>query len=151
MLPKTHIVLGAVFSLALFFIFPGTPLYGLLLIFLSSFLMDFDHYLAAARKTSSLSVKKAFNYYLRQGKSVLKEKARGIRAKGDFHVFHTIEFLLLIFILAIFWAPFIYIFIGMVFHSLLDIIYLASNDLLYRREFFFFNWIRKSIKNRNIK
>lgn len=146
MLPKTHIILGAIFTLVVLIIFPKTPVYGIILIFLSSFLIDFDHYLSAVTKTRSLSIKKAFNYHIRQGAIALREKAKGIRRKGTFHLFHTLEFLVLIYLLGLLWKLFLYILIGMIFHSILDVIYLIDLDLLYRRDFSLIAWLARISK-----
>ena len=145
MLPKTHIILGAIFSLIVFLAFK-IPIYGTILIFLSSFLIDFDHYLEPVMKNHSLSLKKAFDYHIQQGKIALIEREKGIRKRGDFHIFHTIEFLLLTFLLGLIWDPFIYVFIGMVFHSFLDLIYLIQRDIFYRRKFLLTNWLAKKLR-----
>ncbi len=150
MLPKTHIILGALFTVVLYLIFPLIPLYGLLLVFLSSFLIDFDHYLSAVKETHSLSLRKAFSYHTNQGRIASIDKKRGIRKKGDFHIFHTLEFILLVLILSFIWNPFIYIFTGMIFHSILDIIYLINNDLIYRREFFLSSYLKNKSRNKEI-
>lgn len=144
MLPRWHIILGAAFTLFIWYIAPTThPLY-LLLLFLASFLIDFDHYVCAARKNGSYSLFKAFEYHKESERKHRIEHAKGIRKKGDFHLFHTVEFHALIMIIGLFWTPFLYIFIGMVFHSLLDLISILRNGVFYRREYFLFNWIRES-------
>jgi len=143
MYPKEHIVLGALFSAIVSMLFPNINLFYLALIFLSSFLIDFDHYMIYVIKTKNFSLNKAFDYHITEGKMALKEKAKGIRKKGHFHVFHTLEFLILVYILSFLWYPFIFILIGMIFHSLLDIIYLITHDFLYRREFFLTRWLMK--------
>lgn len=147
MLPKTHILLGAVFSALVWLLLPGIPLYGIVLIFLSSFLIDFDHYACAVRRNGSLSLKKAFRYYYDLNKIGDKELERGIKRKGDFHVFHTVEFHLLVFALGFVFEPFSFVFIGMTFHSLMDLIDMSFKGRLYRREFFLFNWMRKRLES----
>jgi hypothetical protein len=110
---------------------------------LSSFLIDFDHYVCAVKKTGKFSFSSALNYHKELGKKINNDKKKGVRKKYDFHLFHTLEFHLLIGILGIFWPAFFFIFIGMVFHSMLDIFYGIQKDVLHTREFFFFNWLRK--------
>lgn len=143
MLPKTHIILGALFSIIIWILFPDINLIYLSLIFLSSFLIDFDHYLAYVFETKNLSLKKAFDYHTRLDKLEIAERKKGIKNRGPFHVFHTFEFILAVYLVSFIWTPFLYILIGMLFHSALDIIYLINIRYLYRREFFFTNWIRK--------
>jgi len=141
MLPRWHIFLGAVFTLILYYF--ETNLLYLSLVFLSSFLIDFDHYAASVIKTGKLSLLASFEYHKKQEIIEQKERKRGIRRKGDFHLFHTIEFHLLIFLLGFVWIGFWFIFIGMAFHSILDIISMAKERVLYRREFLLINWLQK--------
>ena len=145
MIPRWHIVLGLIFTAIVYFSVPGIEWYFLLLIFLSSFLIDFDHYVASVIKTGNIGLFKSFEYHRKMQKVEKKENEKGIRQRGDFHLFHTIEFHALIGLLGLFWVGFVYIFIGMVFHSLIDVISLIHEDRTYRREFFFFNWIRNKI------
>lgn len=144
MLPRYHILLGALFALLLWIIFPSISLHYLLIVFLASIFIDIDHYLCALNKTGKLGLFSAFDYHKKQGIEHLKEHNKGIRNKGDFHIFHTIEFHLLILVLGIFWPAFFFIFIGMLFHSFLDIAYLSRYDFLYRREFLLANWLKKT-------
>jgi hypothetical protein len=149
MLPKTHILLGAIFSVIFYLLFPNTEWYNLFLIFFSSFLIDFDHYLASIFKDeSNISLSKSLEYHKKQGIIQFNERARGIRRKGSFHLFHTIEFHIFIFALGLIFMPFLYIFIGMAFHSLCDILYLTKADYLYRREFFLFKYIIRRLKEK---
>ena len=145
MLPRWHILLGAILTLVFWAASPNISFVYLGLIFLSSFLIDFDHYVVSALKNKSPSLKKSFSYHSDLRQKIEKEKKKGIRKRGDFHLFHTVEFHLLVGLLGFFWAGFFYIFIGMIFHSLLDLGWLLHKDLLHAREFFFFNWIRKSL------
>lgn len=145
MLPRWHILYGAVFTAIIWFLVPETKIFYLVLIFFSSFIMDFDHYVASVLKTKKLFLFHSFKYHEEQRKKELADKKKGITGKGDFHFFHTIEFHIVVGLLALFWNGFFYIFIGMVFHSLLDLAWLLHMDRLYRREYFFFNWLRKNI------
>lgn len=121
------------------------------LIFLSSFMIDLDHYINALYQTRSFDYRKNFRWYREvYGLRVKKDKAKGIRRRGPFHLFHTIEFHILVLLLGIFvWEGFYFIFIGMIYHSLLDIIMLVRNNSMYEREFFFFNWIYNKLYKTN--
>jgi len=145
MLPRWHIFWGAVFTGIIWLASPGISKAYLALIFLASFLIDFDHYVNAGMKGESWKLKDALDYHRKLGKKMDLEHARGARKKYDFHLFHTLEFHILMALLGILWTGFFYIFIGMVFHSLLDLIYGANRGVLYRREYFFFNWMRKKL------
>jgi hypothetical protein len=134
------------FSIALKLVFNKINLLFITLIFLSSFLIDFDHYLCAVIKNKSLSLKKAFDYHKIQGEIARRELKRGIKRKGDFHLFHTVEFIAFVGLLGFVWIGFLYIFIGLVFHSLLDVLYLAYHGNFYGREFILGNWIATKIR-----
>lgn len=145
MIPRWHILYGLIFTIALWFAVPKIPALYLALVFLSSFLIDFDHYAAYVIKKNDMNLKKSFDYHDKMLRIEMAEIKRGIKKKSDFHLFHTIEFHILIGIIAIFSAPFFYIFIGMVFHSLLDLIFMASYGAVHRREFFLLNWLNKNV------
>jgi hypothetical protein len=145
MLPRWHIFWGAIFTAVIWYFSPGIqPLY-ILLLFLATFLMDFDHYLNSVLKEKKISLFHAFEYHKKLGKQEIKEKKKGIKKKGDFYLFHTLEFHIFVVVLSFIWTGFLYVFIGMVFHSLLDLIDLTRKGVFYRREFFFFNWLRKQL------
>lgn len=120
-----HIILGAIFSTFIYFIFNLT-LFQSLLIFLSSFLIDTDHYAFYVKKKKELSLKKAYHWWS-------KDLPRN--HKPILNIFHTVEFHLLVLVLSFYIPLFLYVFIGMIFHSLLDILYLAYFNLLGCREF----------------
>lgn len=144
MLPRWHILFGAIFAIVIWIAAPEINLFYLTLIFFASFLIDFDHYLCAVKTTKKLSLRNAFNHYEKLCAAQKNEIAKGIKKKfPEFHFFHTIEFHLLVGILSFYWVGFFYIFIGMVFHSVLDILSFAKGGTFHAREFFFFNWIRK--------
>src|SRR3989338_8503706 len=145
MLPKTHIFLGAVFSLLFWILFPETAWYNVSLIFLSSFAIDFDHYMCAVLKNKSLSLPKALKYYKEVSRLEKVEFKRGIFRRGNFHVFHTIEFNALILAIGFVFQPFLYILLGMVMHESLDIIDMTKKSRLYRREFLLINWVREKL------
>ena len=145
MLPKTHIIFGALFTGVVFLFVRDINYYYLGLIFLSSFLIDFDHYVASVLKTREISLRKSLRYHDELMKTEIKEKKKGIRRRGDFHLFHTVEFHALIGLLGLIWIGFFYIFIGMIFHSLLDVFSLTQRGILYRREYFLTNWVAKMI------
>jgi len=148
MIPRYHIIYGLIFSLVFKLISESTNWFFIALIFLSSFLIDFDHYFHAVKNNKSLSLQKAFDYHKQQAIAEEKLSKKGIRKKSDFHLLHTIEFIVFIGILSFAWIGFFYIFVGLVFHSLLDLINMIYEGKLYRREFVLGNWITKKITKR---
>jgi len=103
--------------------------------------MDFDHYAVSVLKTGSISLFNSFDYHKKQTVIEDKEIKKGIKKKGDFHIFHTIEFHLLVGLLIFLWTGFFYIFIGMIFHSMPDLISLIHAGRVHRREYSFFSWL----------
>ena len=146
MLPRYHIIYGAIFSILIWVASPQLNYLYVALLFLSTFLIDFDHYLCSALKTKKLGLFHSFEYHKETQKQQEREKIRGIRQRGDFHLFHTIEFHILVGLFGFLWIGFFYVFLGMIFHSLLDIYSLLSDKFMYRREFFLTAWLLKQIK-----
>jgi hypothetical protein len=141
MLPRWHILLGAIFTLIVHFLVPDAGLIELLALFFSSFMIDLDHYLASVIKAGTWKLSDSFEYHRKKGKIQQDEKKRGIFRKGDFHLFHTLEFHMLIFAIGLVMPIFMFIFIGMAFHSITDIVSLTKSGHIYRREFFFAHWV----------
>ena len=145
MKPRWHILFGVILTALFWIASPKINLLYLTLLFLSTFLIDFDHYVCAVKNTKKWGLSCAFEYH---EKTKIEEKrliAKGIKKKGDFHIFHTIETHILIGILSLFWGGFFYIFLGMVFHSLLDVYSMMYEKNLHVREFFFFKWIYRQL------
>lgn len=134
MLPKTHMIYGALFSILLF-LFKVDPNYCIL-VFFASFLIDFDHYSWYVIRKKDISLKKAY-YHLKDN----------VKKKLTLMIFHTIEFHIFVLLLSYFWIGFFYIFIGMLFHSLLDLIDLYSINEIKFREFFLIKYLISDKKN----
>lgn len=139
MLPKTHIILGGIFSILVWIIHPTIPWFNIVLIFLSSFLIDFDHYMYYVFKKKDINPFKSTSWFMKNHKNgVIKKfekKNSKNKVKAYFCAFHTVELLLLIFIFALFIKPFLFILLGMLFHSLLDVIDLTIRKDIHLREF----------------
>ena len=143
MLPRWHIFYGLLFTILLFVVAPGVSVWYLLLVFLASIFIDLDHYLAFVHKTGKISLLHSFEYHRKQGEWMRSQERRGLKPKSDFHLFHTIEFHALIGLLGMIWIGLFYLFIGMIFHSLLDVIDGVQRNTFHRREYFFFKWLAK--------
>ena len=125
MLPKSHILFGAIFSLILYLVFPNLSILNISLIFLSSVLIDFDHYVLGAMRNKTLNLKKIYFWY----------KSLGKKHKPIMNIFHSIEFIVLTGILAFYFNFFFFILIGIIFHSILDLIEMIYNHRIRCREF----------------
>jgi len=131
MYPKKHIFFGFVFSALIFFIFPNQiSLLEAGIVFLSSFLIDVDHYVYYLIKNKSFNPVKAFNYFSDARKRMLKlsfEKRKYYYSGWCF--FHGIEWLFIFFILGIFISKyFLFISIGFTSHLCLDWIEESHNN-----------------------
>lgn len=146
MLPRWHIFAGVIFGALFFLTEPSTKPAHLFLAVMASIFIDVDHYLVAALRNKSLSFPQALKYYDNLLKKEQMENKQGIRVKGDFHIFHTLEFHCLVLFIGLAYSPFFYIFLGMLFHSLTDVGSLFYYDRFYRREYLFLNRIRRALK-----
>lgn len=146
MLPRWHILFSAIFSILVYLSAPQINLFYVALLFLSSFLIDFDHYLCSVFKTKKIGIFHSFAYHKEMQRKERIERDKGIKERGDFHLFHTVEFNILVGLLGFVWIGFFYVFLGMIFHSLLDTYSLLYEKLMYRREFFLTAWLYRKIK-----
>lgn len=123
MLPKQHFVYGFFFAAFLFLIFPNTVgLIGLMLIVLSTVLIDFDHYLYFLYVKKEISVSKAYRFFRNNRKKFLnlpRNKRKDFF--GAWCMFHGVESLIIALLLTLFISEYFgFVFIGMAFHLLLD-------------------------------
>lgn len=98
MLPKWHLLFGAIFSLILYLIFPQIGIFNISLIFLSSILIDFDHYLWTIKRKKYFNLKEVYLW----NKNLPKNH------KPITHIFHTIEFIIFIAILSFYFNFFLF-------------------------------------------
>jgi len=143
MLPKWHILFGAIFSLIFYKISPQINIFQASLIFLSSVLIDFDHYLWVIKRKGYFNLKTAYYWH----------KSLPLRHKPIMEIFHTIEFIIFILILSYFFKIFYFILVGMLFHSLLDLIEIIYHKRGKCREFSLIRFLilRKKYPNRYFK
>lgn len=123
MLPSKHIVFGFLFSLLILIIFPSIDFFAFLIIFLSSFLIDVDHYLYHIFAKRNFSLKKARGWFMEKHFESLKlSKKDKLKLRPAPCIFHGIEAIILLAILSFIHDFFTYVLIGFVFHQLLDFI-----------------------------
>ncbi len=148
MLPKYHLLLGFILSSIIFAIFLNIGLTGFLIIWASSFLIDFDHYLYYVFKKKDFSLKRARIWFFKLGEKInsLKKEERK-KYKEGILIFHGIEFIILLIFLGFFSSFFFYILLGVLIHLSLDLIHSISQGYLNTK----FSQIYNYIKNRNKK
>lgn len=133
MLPKHHIIINLIIALILLFFI--NPLY-VLIIFLSSVLIDVDHYLYYIFEKKRFSLKSAYNWYLieRQKFHDLSLKERK-KHRYFIFIFHGLESLIILFLLSLYVPIFFFIFIGFSIHLIEDSIIAAKFKFLKRKLF----------------
>ena len=121
MRPLTHLIFGLIFALILLLIFPEIGFMGFGIVFLSSVLIDVDHYLYYVIKKKDWNLKNAYNWFVEKEKEFRK---LSIEKRKQFclplYFLHTMEFLLIFAVLSVFSNIFLYIFTGFVFHVFMD-------------------------------
>ena len=123
MLPSKHIILGLLFSLLILMLFPNIGFSGFLIIFLSSFLIDVDHYLLYAFIKRDISLKRARKWFYENYLKILAlptKERRNLKSRP--FILHGIEAILILILLSYYSPVFFYILIGFLFHQFLDLL-----------------------------
>ena len=130
MLPKTHILVGFIVSLSLFMLLPQIGLLGALIIFLSSFLIDFDHYLYYVLKQKDHSLRRAYYWFIDQGRYFKKlSRIEQDKYKRVIMIFHGVECWVILLLLLIFVNKvFLFILVGIAIHMILDFMDLIKRN-----------------------
>lgn len=130
MLPKWHVLIGFVVSYILVYFFNFPLLVGLI-IFLSSVLIDGDHYLWYGFKTKDWNPLHAVSWFydlIEKHKKLSHSEKRMF--KKHLLIFHGIEFWIILLILGVYINPlFIYILIGVGIHMIADWSKLLCDEL----------------------
>ena len=122
MLPKYHIIIGAMATIILYLALPLTPLQATI-IFLSSFLIDVDHYLIYALTKKDWSLKNATKYFHKRRKKWLSMSTdEQKKYKRYIYIFHGIEFWILLLIISIYQPLTLFVLYGFIIHITLDYI-----------------------------
>lgn len=124
MIPKYHIFFGFVFSSLLLIFVSKINFLGFILIFLSSFLIDADHYIYLAFKNRIFNPFKSVKYFFdkkeKYSKFSVEEKKKYY---SGIYFLHGIEILIILLIMGYLVSSyFLFVFAGFAFHMLLDII-----------------------------
>ncbi len=131
MLVKYHIFFGFILSLLIFLLFPQIGWFYAVIIFLSSFLIDFDHYLWYVYKKKDWSLYHAIRFFHEKRALFLKMKLKErTKYKHVIMIFHGIECWTLLVLLIFVHKIFLFVLIGIGIHMILDFmdLYLNSRD-----------------------
>jgi hypothetical protein len=149
MLPSKHIIIGFLASLVIILIFPQIGWLGFIIIFLSSVLIDFDHYLWYVVKKKDFSLKRAYGWFIESRKIwlALSKKQKETFESGII-IFHGIECWILLVLLIMISKLFIFVLIGVGIHMVLDFIDLYKYDVPLRTKLSQI-WVHK--RNKKLK
>lgn len=140
MQPIPHIFLGFIFSLIFYFIFKISLLEFFILFLSTWFFIDLDLVFIFVFKKKSIDpvkfiewAKKRTNFLLNLDKKERKKYIYPLR------FFHSIEFLVLLFLFSFFNEFFLYVLIGFIFHLILDWIdiYRLKLDVFHKVTWFY--------------
>lgn len=148
-----HFIISLICSIILF---PFIGYYAII-VFLAGFLIDVDHYFYYIIKNKDFSLK---NSYLKHKEKIKKyrEMLRN-NQKPDYqyqlHIFHTIEFFMVLLALSFVSKIFFYILIGTIIHQVTDILFFLYERTIYPKELYDIDRIHSIIKfifyNKKIK
>lgn len=124
MLPHEHLIVGIIFAVVLFLIFPSVGISGMFLIIASAVLIDVDHYIYYISKKNDKSLIRAYKWYIegmRKTRHLPRKEKRKIYF--GFHFLHGVEILAIIYFLYIYVSQtFLYIFLGYSLHLFADLL-----------------------------
>jgi len=148
MYPKHHIILGLIFSIVLYF-FPGFTLLQVSIVFLSSFLIDVDHYLYYVFRKKDLSLRRSYSWFIKMAekykKQTLKQKQNSKKSPA---YLHGLEIILILYLLGYFISNlFYFVAIGFLFHLILDYI----EEYSFGLPFYKYSVIHQFIRSKKLK
>lgn len=149
MLPKTHALIGFLFSVFLYFAFRLTYI-QVLIVFLASFLIDFDHYMYYVYKKRNFSPTKAYGWFMisRKKFNSLSNKEKKKHRVG-FYLFHGLEWILLFLLMGYFlYSLFYFVAIGMFLHLILDWIMIIKEKSRMHKILVLYDYFNKDKLNK---
>lgn len=143
MFPPYHIIINLIISLSLVSVI--SPIF-ILIFFLSSFLIDIDHYLYYIYVKKDFSLKRAFNHYIEHKKRI-KEMPR--KERSNFYnfifIFHGIEPIIILFLLSFYYYPLLFVSLGFFAHLIEDLLEHISLGM-FRKKLFLSYALYKNLK-----
>ena len=97
-----------------YYLYPSIGLINSIFLFMGGWISDIDHYLYCIFKHRNFSFKKCYEFHMPFAKE-----------KDVLHIFHIAEFYILTLIIGLFIEPFLYLFYGLLYHLIFDLIKLA--------------------------
>ena len=155
MLPRWHILFGFIFSLIVYSIF-SLDIVGFIILFISTWIFDIDHYLWFIFKEKNFSLIAAYKYFLERRKKLKKllkkQKLQLMLNQNKIMIFHCVEVIVIFLLLSLFILKrfnlniiYAYLFLlGLAFHMALDI--LEGNIFKERYSLILFLISKKRVK-----
>jgi len=153
MYPRYHVLFGFIFSVILFIFCPKINLLAAIIIFLSSFLIDADHYLFVAWKLKQKNLFKAYLQSVQLKKRCnFTPKEQRKKLSTGFYLFHGLECLIILFLFGFFVHKFFYfVLIGAVFHLFLDYFEIFYLNLKIHKFSVIWDYVAFPNSNKNFK
>ena len=122
MYPSQHIILGLFFGIFVFIIFPSIGIFGILIIFLSSVLIDVDHYVYVAIRKKEFNLFKVRKWFTEAKKKLFRMSLeQRTRTSTCWCFLHGFEFMLGLILLGVFVSEYFFLaFVGILLHHILD-------------------------------
>ena len=122
MLPKWHVFLSFLFAYIIYW-FTTITIFQAVLIFLAAVLIDIDHYLFYIIIKKRFSLRSSYEWFkIRRDKLLQLSPKERRKHKQCILIFHGIEPIIILFLLAKFFPFISYITIGFIFHIISDLI-----------------------------
>ena len=144
MLPKKHFLFGTLFAIVLALIFPMLGVIPFLIIVASTFLIDVDHYLYYVYESKDVNPKRAIKWFMdKRAKFRKLSSNEKKKVYTCFRFLHGLEWVILFVFLGIFVSNyFIFVFVGISFHLILDYIEEAINDERMDKVSIIWDWFK---------
>jgi len=121
MLPRTHIIINLFLSLIFSF---KIPFLGIVIFFLSSILIDIDHYIYYIIKKKDFNIKNSYKYFIKRELKLKKLSDKELKKlKHPILFLHGIEPLLVIYFLSLSYPILVYVYLGFFIHLIEDLIH----------------------------
>lgn len=136
---RDHIKYSLLPTIILFYIYKTNALF----FFVSTIFIDIDHFIEYVFKTGDFSVKRMFSFYEQIGDELGKSYYLGLS------IFHTVEFMLLAAVLSFYADIGKFLLAGILYHNILDFVYLARKGLFFKRSYSIFYYMLISYRRSN--
>ena len=120
MKPNQHILYGLIVSFIIWYIFPSIQWYGALIIWLSSVLIDIDHYLFFVITRKDVNLKRAYLFFLDAHDELVVSQIKHKIYDVPLCFLHTFEAVVVMTVLSFYYSTALYVFIGFIMHYILD-------------------------------